>query len=567
MKEKMEKSIPGWMEKFLSGKKSYFVISLTAFLVYFPVLFFGFTYLDDNSLIIDHAGFLGQFLNIFESFRQDVFLSYLDAYYRPIMTVSLIFDAQFFGSNPFMFHFTNIIIHILSTISLFIIFQKMNYRKDISFVFSIIFLVHPVLTQAVAWVPGRNDSLLALFVLVNFIYLLKFLEKKDGRTLFFYFLFFALSIFTKESAIFIPFVQLFYLQFIYKERFFSQNKKKLIAGWILIIGVFFVLRHNALTNPIDMPFSNMFKSVFINSPAVIQFLGKIFFPFNLSVVPIIQDTTFIFGIFSIVLLFVLIFFSRKIRWNYFLFGSAWFFVFLLPSFIRPNIEIVADFIEHRVYLPLIGFMILIMEIEIFKKIDLKKRSNAFILFLVISLFSFLTVVHSQNFKDKITFWKNAAENSPNYPLAHRNYGAMLFLDNKYDEAETEYKKSLELNPKEQMAHNNLGLIYVQRGELEKAEKEYEKELENNPYYDSAYFNKGILYYKTGRIEEAIAAWKRTLEINPNYPDPVYNLFSIYYQRQDKENSIYWAKEAQRRGMQLMPEMEKTINPFGSILNK
>lgn len=559
------RELNNWIEKnILFGKRPYFLIAALIFIVYFPALFFNFTYLDDNNLILEHAGFLSHFLNIFESFRQDVFLSYADAYYRPILNVSLIFDAQFSQSSPFVFHLTNILIHLLATISLFVLFQKFKYQKNLALFFSLVFAVHPILVQAVAWIPGRNDSLLMLFISFSFIYFLKFLEEKNGKNLTIYLIFSALAIFTKESAIFLLLVQASYLCLVRKEKIITKNNFKLALGLSAIMGMFFVLRQVAFQNPIAMPFSNLLKSVVINFPATLQLIGKIVFPFNLSVLPIIQDTTFIFGIIAVIFLGMAIYFSQEKRWNYLIFGGIWFFVFLLPSFIRPNTEIVADFIEHRIYLPIIGFFIIILEIDWIKKINFKKKIPLFVSVGIILFFIVLTVSHLPNFKDRMAFWRNARENSPHSPLAHRNLGAMYFLDGKMNEAEEEFKESLKLNPKEQMAHNNLGLIYMNRGNLEEAEKEYDKELENNPTYDNAYLNKGILYYKLGKFYEAIDAWKMALKINPLQYQSVHNIFAYYYQNKNIEEATFWAKEAQSWGMPLLPEMERILNPFSSV---
>jgi hypothetical protein len=298
------------------------------------------------------------------------------------------------------------------------------------------------------------------------------------------------------------------------------------SGFVASGVVWAVLRHFALKNPIPMTTQDMIQSVVNNTPASIQLLGKAFFPFNLSVLPIIQDTTFIWGAISLTIViglliaeFVLFNKSRNKNLMMMLFGLIWFVVFLFPSFIRPNPTIVADFIEHRLYLPIIGLIIFLIESNIGL---ILKRLPQDILYgagvIIVVLFSTLTLIHGSNFANRLIFWKNAAETSPHSPLAQRNLGAMYFLDNEYDFAEKYFKKSLALNKDEQMAHNNLGLIYMNHGKFAEAEKEYKQELDVNPSYDNAHFNLGLLYYKMGRSQEAVKLWKKTLEINPDYAD-------------------------------------------------
>ncbi|UCD55136.1 MAG: hypothetical protein JSV93_06410, partial [Candidatus Omnitrophota bacterium] len=163
------------------------LIACLGFLVYSQTLFFDFTYLDDNVLILGNRKFLSKLSNIPQAFRQDVFFSYEDAYYRPLLTISFILDAQLpFALYPspkpspqrgegrvrgrgeqgkgFSYHLTNIVIHLLAACLLFLLLIKLKYREGLAIFFSLIFTVHPVLTQAVAWLPGRNDSLLAVFI-------------------------------------------------------------------------------------------------------------------------------------------------------------------------------------------------------------------------------------------------------------------------------------------------------------------------------------------------------------------------------------------------------------------
>jgi len=536
------------------------IIAGLGFILYFQAFFFNFSYLDDNNLILGNQYFLSNFANIFKAFLTDVFHLFNSSafYYRPFLTISLLFDFQIGGVHPFIYHFTNVMLHLLSSCLVFVFFVKLNYKKTISFLFSIIFLVHPVLTQAVAWIPGRNDSLLAVFVLLSSIFFIKYLKEEKIGNLVWSLIFLGSSLFTKESGIFIIPILFFYLYFIYKkengDKKLTFNKFYFFLWSVGVIGLWAILRHITLAGSTPITIPSMIKSIFVNLPAVIQFTGKIFFPFNLSVLPIIQDTTFIYGIISVILLTALLYFTKTKRWNYILFGFGWFFAFLLPSFIRPNSTLVADFIEHRLYVPIIGLFIVLLETDLIKKIDMKKKSVFFITGSIIIALSVITIVHSRSFVDRLAFWENAAKNSPHYPLAHRNLGAMDYLDGKLDSAEKEFKTALELNPEEQMAHNNLGLIYFDEGKYKESEDEYKKELENNPYYDNAYFNLGLLYWKQNRIEEAVTSWKKAVEINPGNTDAMQTLMIYYYNIKDYTNAIPYINQLYKMGIPLSPQL-------------
>lgn len=556
----MEKTI----EKFFS-KRGYLLAALavSGFLLYFRILFFDFTYLDDNTLILDNQAFLADWSNFFKAFTTDVFhlFNHSAFYYRPILTVVLMLGYHIGGASPFVYHLISLTLHILAAFLVFLLFERLEYRKEISFLSALVFLVHPALTQAVAWVPGMNDSLAAVFFLASFIFFIDFTRRKEAKHLGLSLFFFALSIFTKETALFALPILVFWVWIVDGRRRIFWEDKRIFSGWVAVLFFWFLFRQYALRGSSSATLGYMVESVWKNIPAVIQFIGKIIFPFNLSVLPIMRDTTFVWGVLAVAILTVMLIFTRNKRWKYILFGALWFFIFLLPSFIRPNPALVADFIEHRLYLPIIGFFIILLELEPIRSWRPDKKRYVAGSAVVVLLFIFLNICHVGNFKNRMSFWQNAARHSPDYPLARRNLGAMYYLDGDMDKAEKEFEAALSLNPDEEMAHNNLGLVYANRGEAARAEEEYKKELAVNPYYDNAYMNLGLLYFKENKIKEAQEAWKKTLEINPGRTDALFNLAGSYYSQKDYKNAAFFAASLARLGVKLPPEFSALLEPL------
>jgi len=192
---------------------------------------------------------------------------------------------------------------------------------------------------------------------------------------------------------------------------------------------------------------SLFLSVVENSPALIVGLGKFFFPFNLAIMPVLRDVNIVFGLGAVGLIAFLAF-TKRINKTWLAFGLLWFILFMLPSFVNPNPE---EFyylllLEHRLYLPFIGLIFIIKDFS-FKKLTIGNRFFTSKMVMVISLvviscFTFLTIRHLPNFKNNISFWSFAVSKSPNSPLAHRNYGAMLYFNGQLDEAEEQYKEAL-----------------------------------------------------------------------------------------------------------------------------
>jgi hypothetical protein len=167
----------GFIRKYvLGGWYPFFWLVIVSYLLYFKTLAFRLTYFDDNLLIQNNYWFLKDSANIIRAFRESVFMSSDDTFYRPFLTLSLMLDAHLGGFSLAIFHLTNICLHAISAILVFVLFEELSFGRKLSFLAAMVFAVHPALSQAVAWIPGRNDSLLALFVLAAFICFLRFVR-------------------------------------------------------------------------------------------------------------------------------------------------------------------------------------------------------------------------------------------------------------------------------------------------------------------------------------------------------------------------------------------------------
>ncbi|MEI7528197.1 MAG: tetratricopeptide repeat protein [Elusimicrobiota bacterium] len=504
-------------------------VVLTGFLVYFQTLRFGYTYWDDTALILDNYGFIGHMSNILNAFNQEVFaaLHSPSTYYRPLLTVSLMLDAQLGGKLPLVYHCTNLFLHLSASCLLFVFLTKLKYKRKTALMAALVFVAHPVLTQAVAWIPGRNDSLLAVFVLAAFINFLSYYETKRTRYYFAHLLFFALALFTKESSLSLVLAASLYLHAVAGEKSLFKQEQYLAYGWLGTGLAWFLLRKHALVNPLHIPLAETLRSFAENLPAVIQFAGKTLLPLNLAVMPTMHDTSFLYGGLSILAAGVLLFVSKNKRTSFVLFGGAWFLLFLLPSLLRPYPEMNADFCEHRLYLPIVGVIILLLETDAAKFIAGSDRRLFSSGLLLTAVFGALAFSHSKNFRDRLSFVQNAVKNSPSLYTAHTNLGT-LYLDNgEIDKAHQEYLKAVELNPRDALALSNLGATYRSKNMFKEAEPYYKKSLALYPGNHLAHHGLALICAGTGRFEEAKEEYLKAIELAPLAPKAHNNLGQLY----------------------------------------
>ena len=550
---------------FLKGIRPFLWIAAVGFAVYAATLSFGIVHLDDSRYILDNYPFNRDFQNILTAFKQNInYPSGSSAYYRPLQAITHIIDAQFGGTNPFFYHVTNIILHVTASLALFLFLLKMGLKKDLALFLALIFTAHPSLVGAVAWIPGRIDSLLAIFVLLSFIFFVQYRQTKKTGYLAGHVACFALALFTKESAVVLPPILIIYL-FVMRERVFSRFTAPFFIGWLTVLTFWYFLSESVVGNVRSIAIPEIAKSIAANGEAVLLYLGKMLLPFNLAALPTLKDSTIIYGIITIFAVTAGLYWPKNKRRRFVLFGVTWFFLFLLPSFYTDDPSSLPIFMEHRAYLPLIGFLLILAEIDVIKNLNFGARMPRIAGAALVVLFAALAVNHSLHFKNRGSFWTHAVNTSPNLPKAHHGLGTVYLVSGEPTLAETEYKKALALNPDEWFVHGNLGLLYMQNGDLNAAEEEYKKELDINPTNTNTLLNLGILYYsRMGRFEEAKEAWGQALAINAYVADAHEYLAIYYYEReQDTKKTIYHINEALKRGGKVQQELLEIYDMINS----
>jgi Tfp pilus assembly protein PilF len=575
--------------------QAYLLVALLVAGIYGRTVTFGYIELDDTLLIVDGQSFLQDLSNVPAAFRTDVFDVRLHSssamYYRPLLVVTLMLDAQLGGTSPVVYHVTNILLHVLACWAILTLLTALGHGLEWSLFATLVFAAHPALVQAVAWIPGRNDSLLALFVVLSFLLLMRFLDDEPGtgripegrgdcdsaaseeqpekpggkppphdfagasrraapRRLSWtsyagHLGLFLLALFTKETAVFFLLVAAFYLLFVRRRSWNGREALALTVGWIIVCVVWVLARHAALADrQADVALSSLGDNAITNFPIFIAYIGKALLPLELSVWHSPADTSLVYGLVSLVALGGLVFISKEARRSYVALGSLWFAVFLLPSLVVP----ILTGMEHRLYLPLVGLMVVFFETDLLRQVDLRKRANAAVATLLVLGLAAFSFQRSGSFADKQAFWESAIRTSPSSALAHLNLGATYIDQDRLVEAEREFIRTLELNPVERMAHNNLGIVYARSGLLEEAGAELARELELYPTYADGYFNLGTLKMQMGEEEEAIRLWERVLELNPQNVNAYASLARYFLSRNEPARAAPYIERLQEMGV-------------------
>lgn len=495
-----------------SNLKIVFLIVLITLITYINILpnklFF-----DDEELIYKNS-YVQNVLYIPRFFTENMIAGAgkISNMYRPILMTSFAIDHIFWGNNPIGYHLTNIILHAVNGILIYLFIRKLFDHQNIALLTSVFFIVHPVQSEAVSYASGRTDPLYVLFALIS-INLFISSTKNNKLSL----LFFILSLLSKETAVIIPFL-LILIRWV-------LNLKKPLWNFFLIDFVYIFSRLTVLNFSDTLNFyqtdnfysQNLLVRIYTFTRTFFEYLSIIFYPQELIFarnIQIITDFINPYVIFFLLLNSSLLFYSwyKRKSQKIYLFAFLWFFISILPvSGIIPINSIIT---EHYLYLPSLSFFLLISYVFVkLWQMTLNKISRSILFLLIFSAFlilSYRTIMRNFDWRDPITFYtKSLAQSPENLPM-HNNLAMAYAEQGRSDEAIREYQKTIQLGDVYPNLHHNLANTYKEQGKYQEAEREYKKALDMDPNFIFSYYGLADLYQKTGekeKLEEIIKKLK------------------------------------------------------------
>ncbi len=520
--------------------------------VYLPTMQFGFTQLDDSIFIQEFRAYNEDLSNLLTSFTRGVFHETNDTYYRPFLMNIMLLNYQVSGEDIAGYHAVNILLHLLSTVLLYRLFIALDVRQLHAFLLSLLFAVHPVLTQAVTWIPGRNDTLLAVFVFPFLTGILRYAKEGGARTLLLSALCLLCALFTKETALLAPAAGFVLLVIPGRYRWNERRVVVQYVVWLTCFLVYYGVKSAATVQPVAMDISGTLGDFVSRLPLIVQYIGKIFLPFNLSVFPIQEDTVYYYGVIALAALIGVVAFSRKNDLRLMLAGVLLFLVFLLPALLVPY-SLNEQAFEHRLYLPVTGILLLLSQTTLFRN-GLKDRTLIVSVAAVAILFSVLNYRHQQHFTDPVTFWKQAAETSPHSAYALMMYGARA------DGRPQKYayiRKAYALNPDEKYLNYYYGLMLMEQDSIDLAEQHLLKEQQRSDYYECDFHLARISFHKKD-FPLAAERMERYLTRDPMNVAANTNLLLLYLDMGLKDDATGQARKMQERGVSIAPEIQQRL---------
>ena len=537
-----------------SGSRAAFIAAVAAIaaVVYLNTLSNGFVW-DDNILILKNRWITGIrylpqiFSSSLWSFQENPAAS---NYYRPMLFVIYMVEHYIFGLKPWGWHLANIIFHSINSVLVFLIASNL-LRQDAGmpasqnnaasrrngnltpaphpalfpFIASVLFALHTVNTETVAWAACMAELLYTFFFLLSF-YLYMSADSGKGQTRITYLVLSVASFFmatlSKETAV--PLLMILPV-YDYTKRRLEYPRLKRYIPYLAAAGLYIILRLNAMEGLVERePFLPDYFAQLINVfPVFTAQLFKLFLPVGLSPFNVYNRLSSVLDIKLFLSLIVtagfFVFIWRLQRHLRSVLIPCFFItVPLLPTFYllfyNPDTSGISILSERYLYLPAVGFAIyLSMALQwVSGRLGTRMASTLLLsaTLILAGLYAFGTLKRNRVWKDDYTLWTRTVETEPDNYLA-RAYLASIYRGmGQNEKALKELLESTKIRPGFTGSHHRLGLLYYSMGQPVKAEMAFKKVLAITPENSDAYYNIALIYMDAGRWDDAIRELKRAL---------------------------------------------------------
>ena len=508
--------------------KALLIILVITFLSYLPTLKNNFIYLDDDSHLLENAA-----IRVLDAAHiQEIFTTTVSKVYVPLTFLSFAIEHHFFKYTPFIYHLDNLLLHLAVTALVFYFALQVNLPLRAAFVAGLLFGIHPMHVESVAWVTERKDVLYSVFYMLALCFYWRYLSTRKMLPYALTIVFGLLSILSKPMALSLPLI-LFVCDWLKKRPFDKWMIVDKIPHFLYIIAIAWITYSlNA-----RVPGENIQSGAIIWIWTAMFYISKFFFPFPLVPMyalpqPIsLINPHYLGAVVLLISIAIVVFVWRRNRWLWFALGFyflSMFFLFRYDSVVDKSI--VAD---RFLYLPclgicfLIGYGIDVLYSKYSRKETLQRVFTALFVLVAIILCG-KTFAQTKIWNNSITFWTHELKYYPDNALAYGNRGEAYKDTRQYQLAFNDFNKSIAADPKYAESYNSRGQLYGMSGKTDEALNDFVKAIELKPNFDEAYNNLGIVYLMKNDLDKAFENFNRAIAIDPQNAQAHYNLGDFYF---------------------------------------
>lgn len=540
----------------------------------------------------------------------------------PVPEVSYMLDYALGGDHPLVYHLSSIVYHAAAALLVYLIIERLLHSGVAAFFAGALFAVHPLNTEAVAYVSGRRELLFGLFYLLAFHAYLRHRALGKRWQLIASRAMFVLALFTSPLALTFP-VLVACADAVRSLRFQGENRyaplgreirrvtKNLMRerGWIY----FFFVVLAALVGGYQLAVpgrwfqggfygGSLMSHLWTLARVVLHYLRLLVYPvglnadYSFNAFPVSASVPEWFALAGVVTVAALCYGAIRAlrRYKYYSFSIVWLLLLLiLAAQWTPRQELV---VERLAYLPCFGFCLAIGLLLSQGMRTVRHTRLMYGLFAILLVwYGVGTVARNADWRDPFSLWRATVRTAPASGRAHNNLGTAylgLSMPNQalaefqraltiepqraefhfnlalahehkgmIEEALAAYRRVLDLQPQFRNVQNNMGLLYLRQGKLKQAVTALQEEIALNPGAAEAHHSLGVIYGQQGRRDLAIQEFRAAIQARPTYAQAHANLAHLY----SKEGNLEAAIKEYERALQLTPDMAAVHSALGDVL--
>lgn len=501
----------------------------------------------------------------------------------PLAWISHMLDFQCYGMKAGGHHLTNVLIHAVNVVLLFLLLQKMTGAIWRSALVAAFFAWHPAHVESVAWIAERKDVLSSFFALLTLLAYAGYAKEPKRKLLYLStIVLFALGLMAKPMIVTVPFAMLL-LDFWPFCRMSRQSFPQLLIEKIPLFAlsaaccvVTVWAQSNAMASTAAIPLGHRLAHALAS---YLDYIVMLIFPRDLAIfypypnheklIAVIAGAAMLILVSTLALVW-----ARRRPWL--AVGWLWFVGMLVPviGLVQVGDQALAD---RYTYLPAVGLFVM----AVWSGAELAARYAPVKLIAPAVLAAMLAATWMQihYWRDTRTVFERAVRVTPNNYLALALLGSLraedgdvegamrlyhealavkpnyskghfylahgLQLQGKFDEAKAEYKTSLRLDPNDEPAHVFLGLLFAREQQYDQAAAEYEAALKINPHSANAHNDLARILQSQGRLDESARHYLAALQFDPSLAEAHNNLGALYLQQDRLAEGVAQLREALR----------------------
>jgi len=504
-------------------------------------LFHGFAPIDDSFLIVENPA-IRSFA--WENLKH-IFTTYDPELYIPLIFVSYQFNYLIGELNPFNYHLTNLILHIINALLVTRILTQLTNKKGLSILAGLIFVIHPLNAEAVVWLAGRKDLLAGIFFFASLTFYLDFI-KGNKKIYWLSITMFLLALLSKIIAVTLLGILILHWLIIRRPTSSVRRPTLFVLPYLILSLIFIIIALGGKSRVIASV--TLLDKVAVACKSTIFYIYKFLIPTDLTIIYPLQGDISLMDMRilpSVILAIILIAIAIKVikKHPWITFGIGWYLVTLAPTYLNiGKAGLVFFAVDRYAYFPIVGLLIIF--VYLVNKIRIFQYSSILIFLSSIILITLTALSYNQTkvWETPNSIYEKTLSIYPESVGARTGLATILRHQNKLEEAFeviTEGVKYMD-HP---LLHLQAGFVYAKTGQVIDAEERFRAAIDMDPNNPEGYFSLGSLFEQTGKPDEAISFYQKAVELDDSYVIARAKLGHLYLNKGQKEKAHEQFEEA------------------------